>query len=134
LLWCYWEVRIVPLFLITDAYNLLNRNGGHINPSLYHEYPSLVKRFGREMAQKIIRFRISHLKELLVVAQEEGILMESQCREAEYLSVYYDERKWALARKKFTIWKREMPEESKGFRAMEGKEAVEVCIPVRTCS
>jgi hypothetical protein len=82
------------------------------------------------MAQKTIRFRLSHLKELLVVAQEEGILMESQCREAEYLTVYYDERKWALARKKLAVWKADMPEESKGFKAVERKEAVEVCILV----
>jgi hypothetical protein len=78
------------------------------------------------MAKKIIRFRLSHLKELLAAAEEEDMVMQSQCRDGESFNVYYDEDKWLIAKKKLATWKRDMPGESRGFRVVEKKEVAEV--------
>ncbi|KAK0189235.1 FAD dependent oxidoreductase [Armillaria mellea] len=47
------------------------RNGGHITPPLYHDYLDLKKKHGAEAAKQIIQFRLSHLDELIGVAEEE---------------------------------------------------------------
>ncbi|TRM69265.1 FAD dependent oxidoreductase [Schizophyllum amplum] len=67
------------------------RNGGHITPPLYHDYALLKKEFGAQAAQHIIRFRLAHLSELLQVAEEEGLLEDSQCRQVETFDVFFEQ-------------------------------------------
>ncbi len=70
-------------------------NGRHITPPLYNEYLDLKKKHGTEAAKQIIHLRLSHLDELISVAEEEGLAEESQCRvfegAGEKLGHYFEE-------------------------------------------
>ncbi|KAL1736255.1 FAD dependent oxidoreductase [Schizophyllum commune] len=66
------------------------RNGGHITPALYHDYTALRKELGAEAAEHIMRFRLAHLNEFLMVADGEGLLDGSQCREVQTYDVFFD--------------------------------------------
>jgi hypothetical protein len=103
-----------------------NRNGGHINPIIYQDFPSLLKTHGVQTAKNLIQFRLAHFAELLAVAEEEGILNESQCREVEACDVYLDRPAWRDAKEKLACLEREMPLEAKAFRVYEKSEAIEV--------
>ncbi|KAK0506551.1 FAD dependent oxidoreductase [Armillaria luteobubalina] len=70
------------------------RNRGHITPPLYHDYLDLKKKHGTEVAKQIIQFRLSHLDELISVAEEEGLIEESQCRKVDTYDVYFDKGLW----------------------------------------
>ncbi|TFK71733.1 DAO-domain-containing protein [Pluteus cervinus] len=98
------------------------RNGGHITPPLYHDYPKLVERYGSEMAAKVIRFRLSHLHELLGVAKEEGLLADSQAREVESFDVFGDQTVYDDLKKNLEIYQKGMPDESRDERVYEGAE------------
>ncbi|KAK0440839.1 FAD dependent oxidoreductase [Armillaria borealis] len=76
------------------------RNGGHITPPLYHDYLELKKKHGAEAAKQIIQFRLSHLDELISVAEEEGLTEESQCRKVDTYDVYFDKDVFEGAKEK----------------------------------
>ncbi|KIJ21260.1 hypothetical protein PAXINDRAFT_64511 [Paxillus involutus ATCC 200175] len=97
------------------------RNGGHINPPLYHDYEDLKQRLGSSSAQQIMRFRLAHLQVLPEVAEAEAD--NADCREVEAVDVYFDETVFAEARRKLTIYKADMPQEAKTYHVWEGVEA-----------
>ncbi|THH06507.1 hypothetical protein EW146_g9590 [Bondarzewia mesenterica] len=99
------------------------RNGGHINPPLFHDFSELKSRYGLDTARRIIRFRLAHLPELIRVAEEEGARTESQIREVESLDVYYRTDTFEEGVKALNAWKEDMPEESREVYALEGEEA-----------
>ncbi|SJL14319.1 uncharacterized protein ARMOST_17775 [Armillaria ostoyae] len=90
------------------------RNGGHIASPLYHDYLDLKKKHGAEAAKQIIQFRLSHLDELISVAEEEGMTEESQCRKVDtYEAAIWrscqvrrvDEARW-MGRRECSSWRR----------------------------
>ncbi|KAJ3501174.1 hypothetical protein NMY22_g19016 [Coprinellus aureogranulatus] len=102
------------------------RNGGHITPVLYQDYVALKKEHGKDMAQKIVRFRLSHLEELLQVAEEEGLLDDSQCRRVEAFDVFHDKDLFSEAKAWFREYKEDLPEESRHYKIYETPEEIEV--------
>jgi len=50
----------------------LFRNGGHIDPPLFHDYLWLKSDFGVESAKRIIRFRRAHHSALRQAVEEIG--------------------------------------------------------------
>jgi hypothetical protein len=109
---------------------LLSRNGGHINPPLHHDYSELKKNHGATMAQRILRWRLSHFHELQRVAIDEGLLGDSQIRNVESLDVYLSEDEYTNAKKLLEIWRKDMPEEAKFTHALDGEEAMLVRRPL----
>ncbi|KAF9221301.1 DAO-domain-containing protein [Gyrodon lividus] len=97
------------------------RNGGHINPPLYHDYDDLKRSLGAPTAQQIMHFRLAHLEVLPEVAQAEAD--GADCREVEAVDVYFDETVFAEARRKLNIYKADMTQEAKTYRVWEGAEA-----------
>jgi hypothetical protein len=102
------------------------RNGGHVSPVLYHDYPTLKKEHGAEMAKSIIRFRLAHIAELIHVSKEENILADSQCREVETYDVFFDKETYDLAIEKLGVYLNEMPEQEKMWRVVSAEECVKV--------
>lgn len=102
------------------------RNGGHITPLLYADYLDLKKEYGLETAKKIIRFRLSHLPQLLAGAAEEGLLEESQCREVEAFDVFYDPGLYQEAKAKLAGYKKDLPAESAPFKVYETIDEIQV--------
>ena len=103
------------------------RNGGHITPVLYQDYVVLKREHGKEMAQKIIRFRLSHLEQLLQVAEEEGLLSDSQCRRVEAFDVFHDKKLFGQAKFWLEEYRKDLPEESRNYKVYETPEELEVC-------
>ena len=108
--------------------SLFYRNGGHVKPPLHHDYLLLKKRLGPEQAAKLIRLRLMHLREMLAVASEDDILSESQCREVDSLDVYFAQEDFDEAKKQLKAWKKDMPEESKDYIALDSRESIEVIL------
>ncbi|KAJ6518843.1 FAD dependent oxidoreductase [Mycena sanguinolenta] len=97
------------------------RNGGHITPPLFHDYFKLKKEVGADMAQSIIRFRLSHLAELLRVAEEDDILTDSQCRKVETFDVFFEQGAFDTGVEKLNMYLDEMPEQ-RGVWRIVGKD------------
>ncbi|KAK0245304.1 FAD dependent oxidoreductase-domain-containing protein [Armillaria nabsnona] len=95
------------------------RNGGHITPPLYHDYLDLKKKHGAEAAKQIIQFRLSHLDELISVAEEEGLTEESQCRKVDTYDVYFDKAVFEGAKEKLGRYLEELPSEAGGWGTTE---------------
>ncbi|KAF9014891.1 FAD dependent oxidoreductase-domain-containing protein [Cyathus striatus] len=100
------------------------RNGGHITPLLYHDYLQLKHKYGMHMARKIIQFRLAHLPELLSVADQEGLLGQSQCRVVEAFDVFLDQTLYKNAKVQLDHFCKDMPEESKHYKIYEGTRAI----------
>jgi hypothetical protein len=136
--------RIYPYGSVCSSYALLDefiRNGGHITPVLYSEYPLLVARYGAAMAAKHIRFRLAHRHALGLVALEEAEaeaeavggpdnkeeLDLCQYRETEALDVYYTPEAWIDAKALLQVFKAGLPKEASAYKVYEKREALEVC-------
>ncbi len=102
------------------------RNGGHITPPLYHDYFDLKKKHGAEAAKQIIQFRLSHLDELISVAEEEGLTEESQCRKVDTYDVYFDKDVFEGAREKLERYLEELPSEKDGWGTTEGPAGMQL--------
>jgi hypothetical protein len=104
------------------------RNGGHLNPPLYHDYVQLKSDFGIESAKRIIRFRRAHLSALREAVEEIGALDHSQIRDVEDLDVYFDHDTFKEDVQALEVWRKDMPEEAADSRVIEGSEAAKVTI------
>lgn len=105
-----------------------NRNGGHVKPPLQHDYARLKKKLGAEQAAKVIRFRLKHIQEMLNVAKEDGITEECDIREVDSLDVYFATEMFEAAKRDLETWKTDMPEESKDYEWVQGRDAAKVSI------
>ena len=101
------------------------RNGGHILETA-DEYAELSDVFGEDAARKILRFRLAHLPEMLHVAGNLGLREEAQVRKVKFLSTYFGEEPWKAALGRFYRFKKDMPEESKDWVAIDDKSLLEV--------
>ena len=117
-----WIRHLLPYIFSSPLF----RNGGHITPTLYSEYEDLKKQYGMEIAKKIIRFRLSHLPELLAVAEEEDLLQDSQCREVEAFDVFHDATLYETTKAQLSAYRKDLPEESINYRTYEGFECIKV--------
>ncbi|EMD41519.1 hypothetical protein CERSUDRAFT_101951 [Gelatoporia subvermispora B] len=117
--------RVVMLEARAPCSGATGRNGGHINPPLYHDYPELVEEHGAEAAAMLVRFRLAHMAELRRVARDEGLEAHAEVRTTEHLEVHMTEEAWAEARENARKWREGMPEEARGCEVWEAREAQE---------
>lgn len=103
------------------------RNGGHILETA-DDYVELADVFGEEVARKIMRFRLSHLREMLRTAEELGLTETAQVRKVQFLSAYFGEQPWNDALERLRRFKVDMPEESAEWIAYDGESIPEVCV------
>ncbi|EGO19425.1 hypothetical protein SERLADRAFT_453397 [Serpula lacrymans var. lacrymans S7.9] len=101
------------------------RNGGHINPPLYHDYTTLKGDYGEDTAKMIMRFRLSHLAEMKRAAAEEHLTEECQIREVETIDVFYDRTLFEEAKEKLNRYKTDMPVEASSYRSYEAAEGIQ---------
>ena len=78
------------------------------------------------MAKKIIRFRLSHLEQLLAVAKEEDLLDDSQCRQVEAFDVFHDAGLFRKALSWLREYQTDLPEEGLHFKVYESPEEFKV--------
>lgn len=103
------------------------RNGGHILET-GGAFAELADGVGMEAAKKIFKFRLSHLHEILNVADQWGLTNECQARKVQFLSVFFDEEPWSEALEGFWRFKGAMPVESADWRAYSEGEIPKVCL------
>ncbi|PYH46929.1 NAD(P)/FAD-dependent oxidoreductase [Aspergillus saccharolyticus JOP 1030-1] len=105
-----------PSILILDGRDICHgatgRNGGHILETA-EEFAYFEETYGVEAAIRTMRFRLAHLAELLQVAEEYGLSEVAQARRVQFLSVYFDEARWAETVRSVRRLKECMPAETK---------------------
>lgn len=104
------NLRIVLLEARDICSGATGRNGGHCLETA-EEYLELKEAWGKESAQKIVRFRMKHLDALMAAAEAYGIVEEAQVRRVQFLSAHFDEESWKDARASIEAFKDEMPGE-----------------------
>ncbi|KAG1727309.1 FAD dependent oxidoreductase [Suillus lakei] len=119
------DVQVLMLEARDACSGATGRNGGHISPPLYHDYTSLKRDHGQPVAQKMMKLRLAHLEELRSVAEQEGILAESQWREVESVDVFYNSDMFEKAKTKVQTYKADLPFDAKHHEVYEAKEAIE---------
>ncbi|KAI0038501.1 DAO-domain-containing protein, partial [Auriscalpium vulgare] len=99
------------------------RNGGHVNPPLFHDYAELKEEHGIDAARMILRFRLAHLGELQRVAEEEGATAFSQIRDVESFDVHFEPERYEEGKAALEMWRTDMPEEAREVYAVDGEDA-----------
>lgn len=117
-------LKVVMLEARDTCSGATGRNGGHIAPILYSEYGDLKNQYGTAVAKEIIRFRLSHLPELLSVAEREGLQEESQCREVEAFDVFCDAALFDDAKSRLAVYREDLPAESQHYKTYESAESL----------
>lgn len=110
---------VVMLEARTVCSGATGRNGGHVLETA-DDYGEFADAFGVDAARKLIRFRLSHLREMLAVAEKLGITTETQARKVRFLSVYFGDEPWKAALERMHRFKEDMPEESAEWTYYEG--------------
>jgi hypothetical protein len=121
--------RSIPAVVILEARDICSgatgRNGGHILETA-EEFSSLEEQFGLEEAKKIMKFKLSHLNELLKVAEEYGLTESVQARRVQFLSAYFDQETWMEGKKSIERFKLCMQQDSVEWRSFEGENIPKV--------
>ncbi|KAJ6602319.1 FAD dependent oxidoreductase [Mycena sp. CBHHK59/15] len=103
----------------------LCRNGGHISPNLYQDYPQLEATYGASAAQQIIKFRLAHLPAFLAVAEEENLLRDSQARKIQQLDVFLNDQLYQRAKKDLATYLSALPEQKESYKIYENRTAIQ---------
>ncbi|CAL1696967.1 unnamed protein product [Somion occarium] len=117
------SLRIVMLEARDICSGATARNGGHINPPLYHDYSELKEQHGEEIAKKMIHFRLAHFRELMSIAKAEDIFELSQVRRTENFDVHTTAKTFDKAKEELAAWQADMPIEAASFQVDEGVDA-----------
>lgn len=120
------SAHILHPILVTQYFTRRCRNGGHISPNVYDDYSVLKKKHGASLALQIIRFRLAHIATLIAVAEEEGLLVESQARVVEEFDVYAEPSMFEDAKNELDGFIKEVKEDADKFRVLERREEMEV--------
>lgn len=116
-----------PKVAILDARDLCSgatgRNGGHCNAAGFELYAGAAEAHGKEAAAKLTRFRLGHLPLLLKVAEEDGLLEQSQMRLVESAFVFFDATHFKKCREALALFQADMPVESENYKILEAEEA-----------
>lgn len=104
----------------------LHRNGGHISPNIYQDFGILRHDHGDAAASKITQFRLAHLHEMRRVAEEEGILEQSQWRQVDSVEAYFNRELFARAKTELQVYQQVLASEASHYRVYESQEALQV--------
>lgn len=85
------------------------RNGGHIDPPLYHDYEHVKNTVGRREARRIMRFRLAHLPILQAVGARHAA--DADCRKVDTVDVFYDEETFQEAKRLLRIYEADVAHE-----------------------
>lgn len=104
------------------------RNGGHIKEGAYLEYGGLKKKYGREVAEEVVRFRLAHLEALVGVAEAEGEEVVEACgiRRCGTADVCFEESVWEDSKRKLEEFLEDFEDQRGLWVAHEAEEAREV--------
>ncbi|KAJ7669064.1 hypothetical protein B0H17DRAFT_1247021 [Mycena rosella] len=119
-------LRVVMLEARDVCSGATGRNGGHVSPNTYQDYAWLEGSYGPSAAQAILRFRLAHLPALVAVAEEEGLLRESQARTVTQFDVYLQDTLFRRAKDALAGYLRALPEYQGRHTTLEDKAALQL--------
>jgi hypothetical protein len=104
------------------------RNGGHILET-GEDFVDLEAEYGLEAARSIMKFRLSHLAEIMAVADSLGIAAQCQAREVEFVLTCFDDERWRDTVMRIHRLKEELPVETRTWKLIERSNA-KVRLPI----
>jgi glycine/D-amino acid oxidase-like deaminating enzyme len=105
------------------------RNGGHCKEVPYVDYDELKALHGKDVAGKILRFRLAQLDALFDVAGKlaPNVITESMLRRVEAVDLYFDRNAFETIKIKREEWLKDFPEERDRWLVWEGEDLDEAC-------
>lgn len=131
----YHLLKASPSLSVTmlEARNLTSgatgRNGGHCKDVPFKTYKQWKEIFGVKAAQRLVRFRSSHVpatKKLAEELKQEGF-GDALFRSVESVTAAFDDEIFRELRANMEEWLEDFPEQRGSCAAYEGKDADEVC-------
>lgn len=122
------SLRVAMLDAREACSGATGRNGGHIKESAYLEYGALKKKYGREVAEEVVRFRLAHLEVLVGVAEAEGEAVVEGCgiRRCGTADVCFEERVWEDSKRRLEVFLEDFEDQRGLWVVHEAEEAREV--------
>ncbi|KAH8705768.1 FAD dependent oxidoreductase [Talaromyces proteolyticus] len=120
------DLKVIMLEARTATSGATGRNGGHIKEMPFYEYSELAEQHGKEAAQRLIRFRLSHLYALMSFAKQLGqeAVTNSEIRIVETVDAVFDEAQWQHIKALLRNFLDDFPEEVGKWHAYEKEEAI----------
>ena len=104
------------------------RNGGQLTrlPPTRHEF--MVKEFGVEQANKVMRLTVRGLNEMHKLAESRGpkFLEETKKTRLEKFFAYYDEESWKEAIEAIKLYEKEVPEDKGAYQLVSKEDTAKV--------
>lgn len=101
------------------------RNGGHILET-GEDFIDLEADHGLEAAKAIMKFRLSHLAEIMSVANSLGIAKQCQAREVEFVLACFSDERWRDTVKRISRLKEALPEITGAWNLIEKSDIPKV--------
>jgi len=100
------------------------RNGGHCKEDPYVDYDELKTLHGKDVAGKILRFRLAQLDALFDVAGKlaPNVITESMLRRVEGVDLYFDRNAFETIKIKREEWLKDFPKERDRWLVWEGED------------
>ncbi|KAK7468364.1 hypothetical protein VKT23_002880 [Stygiomarasmius scandens] len=117
-------IKVVMLEARDACSGATARNGGHVRPVSYPEYPAWKKKYGVEEARGVVRFRRSHVEEMLRVAEEEDLLGDSQARRVQTYDVFYEKALFEDMKGRLEVYLEDISEEKGEWAVLEDRESI----------
>ncbi|THV01231.1 FAD dependent oxidoreductase [Dendrothele bispora CBS 962.96] len=118
-------LKVVMLEARDACSGATGRNGGHVRPDSYPEYAVWKKKFGLEEARALVRFRRSHVEEMVRVAEEEGLVEDSQARRVQTYDVFYEKVFLDDMKSRLEVYLEDIPEEKDQWTVyLEDRESI----------
>jgi hypothetical protein len=123
------ELRVTVLEARSLTSGATGRNGGHCKEVPYVEYAGLKKKYGKDAAKKVVKFRLAQLDAMFETSNKLGpeVLDSSVLRRVDGQDLYFDSEVFEQVKLRLADYLEDFPEQENRWLSHEGDDLDEVC-------